>query len=121
MDATIERTNDRDLAWLMVAWMAGPAGWVFTEGAGYASVKPLCAGGNPFVLGLIALVGLVVCGAGAWLAWRRLSSLRLVATDSGGRDIDRSYFIAMLAAGLNVLIALLIVTTVVSQLWSRCE
>jgi hypothetical protein len=50
-----------------------------------------------------------------------LSSLRAIALDSGGRDIDRSYFLAVLAAGLNTLVALLIITTVASQLWGRCE
>jgi hypothetical protein len=109
MDSTLDRTNDADLAWLIAAFLAGPLGWVVTQGAGYAAVK------------LIALVGVLVCGAGAWLAWRRMFSLRPVAMDDGPRDIDRSYFIAVVAAGFNVLIALLIVTTVTSQLWGRCE
>jgi hypothetical protein len=121
MDTTLEGTNDLDLAWLIAAFLAGPTGWFFTQGAGYVFVKPACAGGRPFVLGLIALVGLMVAGAGAWLAWRRLSSLRAVAVDNGGRDVDRSYFLAVVAAGLNALVALLIITTLVSQLWSRCE
>jgi len=121
MDTTLDRTNHLDLMWLIVALFAGPAGWVITQGAGYAAVKPVCAGGNPLVLGLIALVGLAVAGAGASLAWRRMSSLRRVASDSGGRDVDRSYFIAAVATGLDVLIALLIITTLASQLWSRCE
>jgi hypothetical protein len=121
MDSTLDRTNDADLAWLIAAFLAGPLGWVVTQGAGYAAVKPVCAGGHPLTLGLIALVGLLVCGAGAWLAWRRMFSLRPVAMDDGPRDIDRSYFIAVVAAGFNVLIALLIVTTVTSQLWGRCE
>jgi hypothetical protein len=121
MDTTLEGTNDLDLAWLLAAFLAGPAGWALTQGVGYAIVKPACAGGSPFLLGLIAFVGLVVSGAGAWLAWRRSSSLRAVAVDSGGREIDRSYFLAVIAAGLNTLIALLILTTLTSQLWSRCE
>jgi len=121
VDTTLEGTNDLDAAWLVAACFAGPAGWAFTQGAGYAVVKPVCAGGNPYVLGLIALVGLMVTGAGAWLAWRRSSSLRAVAVDNGGRDIDRSHFLAMIAVALNALIALLIITTLASQLWSRCE
>jgi hypothetical protein len=121
MDTTLKGTNDLDLAWLMAALFAGPAGWVLTQGAGYAVVKPACAGGNPFLLGAIALVGLVIASAGAWLGWRRSASLRAVATDNGGHDIDRSYFIAVVATGLDVLIALLIVTTALSQLWGRCE
>ena len=121
MDTTLEGTNDLDLAWLLGTLAAGPAGWVFTQGAGYAIVKPACAGGSPFLLGLIALVGLMTSSAGAWLAWRRASSLRAVAADSGGLDVDRSYFLAAVAAGLNTLIALLIVTTLTAQLWGRCE
>jgi hypothetical protein len=121
MDTSLEQTNDLDLAWLIAAFTAGPLAWALTEGAGYAAVKPLCAGGNPLVLGLIALGGLIVCGAGAWLAWWRMVSLQRVATDEGPNDVDRSYFIAVVATGFNVLIALLIVTTVASQLWSRCE
>ena len=121
MDTTLEGTNDFDLAWLLAAFLAAPVAWFFTQGAGYVAVKPACAGGNPFVLGLIGLVGLITACAAAWFAWRRLSSLRAIDVDSGGRDSDRSYFLAVLAAGLNTLIALLILTTVTSQLWGRCE
>jgi hypothetical protein len=121
MDTTIDRTNDRDLTWLIAAFLAGPLGWIVTQGAGYAAVKPVCAGGYPLSLGLIALAGFVVCGAGAWLAWRRMLSLQPIAIDDGPRDVDRSYFIAVVAAGFNVLIGLLILTTVTSQLWGRCE
>lgn len=121
MDTALEGPNDFDLPWLLAAFFAGPAGWVFTQGAGYAIVKPACAGGSPFVLALIALVGLVAAGTGAWFAWRRASSLRAIAVDNGGRDIDRSYFLAAVATGMNVLIMLLIITTVSSQLWNRCE
>jgi hypothetical protein len=121
MDTTLDRTNDLDLAWLIAAFLAGPFGWIVTQGAGYAAVKPVCAAGHPLTLGLIALAGLIVSGAGAWLAWRRTSSLQPVAIDDGPRDVDRSYFIAVLATGFNVLIALLIVTTAASQLWNRCD
>jgi hypothetical protein len=121
MDTTIDRTNDLDLAWLIAAFLAGPLGWAFTEGAGYAAVKPVCAGGTPAVLGLIGLAGLMICVGGMWLAWRRMSSLGAVASDSGGRDIDRSYFIAAVATGFNLLVALLIVTTLASQLFGQCE
>jgi hypothetical protein len=121
MDTTLEGTNDLDLAWLLAAFAAGPAGWVLTQGAGYAIVKPACAGESAFVLGIVALIGLMAAGAGAWLAWRRLSSLRPIAVESGGRDIDRSYFLAAVATGMNTLIALLIITTMASQLWARCE
>ena len=121
MDTTLEGTNELDITWLLAALAAGPAGWVFTQGAGYAIVKPACAGGSPLLLGLIALVGLIAAVAGAWLGWRRLSALRAIAADSGGRDVDRSYFLAAVGVGMNALIALLIITTVASQLWGRCE
>jgi hypothetical protein len=121
MDTSLDTTNDLDLAWLIAALFAGPAGWAFAQGAGYAAVKPACAGGNVLLLGLIAVVGFIAAAGGAWLAWQRSSSLRPVAHDNGGRDIDQSHFLARLAMGLNVLIALLIVTTLTSQLWSRCE
>ncbi len=121
MDTTLEGTNDLDLAWLLTALAAGPAGWVLTQGAGYAIVKPACAGESAFLLGIVALIGLTAAGAGAWLAWRRLSALRAIAVESGGRDIDRSYFLAAVATGLNTIIALLIITTMASQLWARCE
>ena len=121
MDTSLDQTNNLDLAWLIAAFMAGPLAWAFTEGAGYAAVKPVCAGGSPIVLGLIALAGFLVSAAGAWLGWRRMAALRPVSTDSGSTDVDRSHFIAVVATGLNVLIALLILTTVTSQLWNRCE
>jgi len=121
MDTTADRTDDLDLAWLIAAFLAGPLAAALTEGAGYAAVKPVCAGGNPAVLALVAVAGLIVSGAGAWFAWRRMSALRAVARDDGDRDVDRSYFIAVVAAGLNVLVALFIITTLGSQLLSRCE
>jgi hypothetical protein len=121
MDTTLHRRNELNLTWLILALFAGPAGWVFTQGVGYALVKPVCASGDAVLLGLIALVGLATAGAGAWLAWQQMWSLRRVALDSGRRAVDRSYFIAMVAAGLDVLIALLIVTTVAAQVWNRCE
>jgi len=60
---------------------------------------------------------------GAWTAMRRcLLMLREGVTDDGARIIDRSYFVAIVAIGMNLLIAILIVTSVIPQfLLSPCE
>jgi hypothetical protein len=48
--------------------------------------------------------------------------LREGVTDDGARIIDRSYFVAIVAIGMNSLIAILIVTSVIPQfLLSPCE
>jgi hypothetical protein len=106
---------------LWCALLAGPFGWTINQGVGYAVMKPVCAGAATHVLWSIALVALVITAAGVWLGWRCLRQLR-AATEDGGRPADRSYFLAIVGMSFNVLIALLIVTSLVPQfLLSPCE
>lgn len=117
-----EYWNARGLALLWGAMAAGPLAWIFNQGVGYALMKPVCAGAAAYVLWLIAGASFVMAGAGAFIGWRCLHALRATATEDGGAVPDRSYFVAIVAIGLDLLIALLIVTSLFPQFFlSPCE
>jgi hypothetical protein len=107
---------------VMAAVLAGPAAWAFTQGTGYAAMKPVCASADTYLLWVISAIGLALAGAGASIAARRLSLVRTIAIDEGSRAVDVRYFVAVIAMALNVLIALLIVTSMIPLLLlSPCE
>jgi hypothetical protein len=99
----------RGLVWLWVAMLLAPAAWVVDQGLSYASVKPSCAGGTEAPLFGYAAAALAMVVAGGGIAWWCLHRLR-EATDDGGRVVDRSRFVAVVAIGFNALIGLLILT-----------
>ena len=106
---------------LWMAMLAGPAAWTFDQGLGYAGVKPSCFGGSDMPLLLISIAAFGIAAAGGWLAWWCLQRVRH-ATEDGGRVVDRSYFMALLALGFNLLIGLLILTAAVPIfVLSACE
>jgi len=100
--------EQRGLALLWFAVLAGPAALFANQFAGYALVKWACASRRTYVLTGIAIVMLGVALAGAWVGWMCRSRLR-DATESGGRIIDRSYFVAIVGIGLALITAFLIV------------
>jgi hypothetical protein len=101
--------------------MAGPTAALLDIGAGYALVRWTCATGHKEVLTAISLMTLALTMAGAWTAWICRERLR-DANDQGGRIIDRSYFTAIVAIGLNLLNALLILlSTFPHFVLSPCE
>ena len=108
----------------LVLWTAvllGPAAGALDMFINYALVKPVCANGNKALLTLVSVGALIVVGFGAWIAWTCLTRLR-EATDEGGRTIDRSYFMALGAMALNVMMGILIGTIAVHQfILSPCE
>jgi hypothetical protein len=96
------------LALLWFAVLAGPIAVATNMFAGYALTKWACASGHTFVLTLIALAMLVLALTGAWVGWGCRQQL-LDGNEQGGRIVDRSYFVAMVAVGFACINALLIV------------
>ena len=114
--------DSKGLALLWMAFFAGPLAWIVNQGVGYAVMKPVCRGADVPVLWLIGAFAFILASVGAWTGARCLLLLRDKATDVGSHVIDRSYFVAIVAVGMDVLIALLIVTSVIPQfLLSPCE
>jgi hypothetical protein len=106
---------------LWTSFFLAPLAWAFDQSLSYALVKWVCATGHKNVLTVISLAALAMTGAGGRLGWVQLQRLR-DAREDGGRQPDRSYFLAVVAIGFNVLIALLIVTAAVPRfILSPCE
>jgi hypothetical protein len=107
------------MVWIALA--AGPLAWTIDQGLGYPLVKPSCAHGSEWTLLVVSAVSLIVSGVGSRLGWVCLRRLR-GACDGGGARVDRSYFLAVVAVGLNALIALLIVAAAIPMFFlSPCE
>ena len=100
--------EQRGLALLWFAILAGPTAVATNMLAGYALVKWACAHDHPNVLTLIALGTFVLALTGAWVGWTCRERLR-DANEQGGSIVDRSYFTALIAIGLALLNAFLIV------------
>ncbi len=114
--------DSKGLMWLWTSFFTGPVAWTLNQGLGYAVMKPVCKSADVSVLWLIGAFTFALTCLGAWAATRCLLMLREGATDEGGSVIDRSYFVAIAAIGMNGLIAILIVTSVIPQfLLSACE
>jgi hypothetical protein len=114
--------DDWGLVLLWTAFLSGPLAWGLNLQIGYALVKWACSREQTFLLTLVAAVAFAGALAGAWLAWTCAAKVRAEADEQGGRVIDRSYFMAMLAFGLNLLLALLIATSAYHPLFlSPCE
>jgi hypothetical protein len=95
-------------ALLLFAFLISPFAVATNMLAGYALVKWACASGHTSVLTAIALAALVLALSGAWAGWTCRARLR-DADPQGGRIIDRSYFVAIVAIGFALINALLIV------------
>jgi hypothetical protein len=113
--------EQRGLVLLWTAMLLPMAAWGIDQLTGYALVKPVCASGHKNILTLIGAGTLAMTIAGIWIGWSCLSQLG-DGTEDGGRRIDRSYFMAMVAIGFNIIIALLIVTAAVPRfVLNPCE
>jgi hypothetical protein len=116
-----EYWEERGLALLWFAFLAGPAALFANLFAGYALVKWACASGHTLVLTAIDIAMLGLALAGAWVGWWCRERLR-DATEHGGRIIDRSYFLAIVGVGLGLVNALLILMQAYPHLiLSPCE
>jgi hypothetical protein len=118
--ARFDRAGGVALLW--AALSAGPVAWTINQGVGYAIVKPACGGPGPPVLWAVAVLALALTAGGIWLARRLLGQLQSSASEEGAGVLDRSYFMTVVALGLNALIAILIVAALIPQvLLSPCE
>lgn len=107
--------DGRGLALLWTAVLLGPAALALDIGVGYALVKWVCAGGSAAVLFAVWATALMMTGAGTALGWRLTGQARN-AREDGGSVLDRSYFGAKVAIGLNVLTVLLVITNGIAQM-----
>lgn len=116
-----EYWDDWGLVLLWMSVLLGPLAVSFDLGAGYALVKPLCAGARPDLLRLVSAAALALTAIGTIIGSVCWSRLRQTAIDDGGRVIDRSYFMSIVAIGLNVLSAILIATAGGARFLMSCE
>jgi len=114
--------DDWGLVLLWTSMLAGPAAFGLNLQVGYALVKWACSRDQEYVLVLVAVVTLAIAAAGTFIGWTCFMKVRDLANEEGGSIVDRSYFMATVAIGLNLLLALVILTSGVSPfVLSRCE
>lgn len=114
--------EDRGLLFLWTSLLGGPLAWALNQQLGYATVKLACSQDRAFIPTMIAVVALVGTLSAAWLGWSCYQKVRDVANERGGTMVDRSYFIAVMAIGLNLLLALLIAAQATNTfILSPCE
>jgi hypothetical protein len=114
--------EQRGLVLLWVSMLAGPIAAALNLQLGYALVKWACATRHTDVLIIITAGALATAAAGAALGWWCLEKIGAAANEQGGRTIDRSYFVAVMAIGFNLLLILLMVIwTVPAFILSPCE
>jgi hypothetical protein len=103
--------DDIGLVKLLAGLSLGPAAWLLNLQVNYSLVKWACASGNPQLLPIFSAAALALVIGGLGLSWWCFSRLREQAAPSGGRVVDRSYFLAVAGLWLNALFALLILTS----------
>ena len=92
---------------LWTAMLAGPIAAALNLQLGYALVKWACATRHTDVLIVMTAGALGTALAGAALGWWSLEKIGAAADEQGGRTTDRSYFLAVVAIGFNLLLVLL--------------
>ena len=113
--------EDWGLVLLWFSLLAGPVAWGLDELISYAAVKPACFADARLTLTAINGAALLLVVAGAWTG-RTCLTRAAGAREDGGRQIDRSYFMAVVAIALNLLVGLLIVfATIPHFVLSPCE
>jgi hypothetical protein len=101
------------------ALFAGPVAWALRQLASYALVSPACGMGStqPLIAIAAAMLGLTLLGA-----WTGRLCLTRSRADGRGAVMMRASFMASVAVGLNLLVALLIVLSTVAEfILSPCE
>ena len=120
-DVARDYWDDRGLGLLWTSMLLGPLAVALDLLVGYALVKPLCAADNREMLPVLSGAMVVLTVIGLAIGVSCFTRLRHTAVDEGGRVIDRSYFMALVAIGLSVLCAILILTAGGSRLVMSCE
>ena len=116
-----EYWDDRGLVQLMAALFAGPVAAALHLQVSYALVKWTCATGGTGLLIAVAAVACIVSLAGAWLGWSLMGRMPQVS-EAGACRVDRSFFIAVVAIGLDVLLALFVIVSAFAVfVLSPCE
>ena len=113
--------KDKGLMLLWFSLLAPPVAWALDQFTSYVLVKPVCFADARFTLTAIngAALALVIAGG---LVGRACLTRASGGVDDGGRMVDRSYFIAVVAIAFNVLVALLIgFATIPHFVLSPCE
>jgi hypothetical protein len=118
--------EDKGLVLLWFSFLAPPAAWAFDQLISYALVKPVCFADTRFTLTAINSAALVLVIAGGLVGRACLLRARegdeAPVLNDGGRRVDRSYFMALVAIAFNVLVGLLIVfATIPHFVLSPCE
>ena len=115
-----DERDTTDLVWLWSSFFAAPFAWTFNQGLAYAVMKPVCAAAAGYALPVIAVAALGFVAIGALVATRYLLARHATARVDGARD--RSYFVAVLAVAFNALIGLLIIDSMIAQVFlSPCD
>ena len=110
------------LVLLWTAMLAGPIAAGLNLQLGYALVKWACATRHTDVLIVMTVGALTTALVGAALGWWCLTKIGAAANEQGGRTTDRSYFLAVVAIGFNVLLVLLnVMWAVPAFVLSPCE
>jgi hypothetical protein len=110
------------LVLLWTAMLAGPIAAALNLQLGYALVKWACANRRTDVLVVMTVGALATAVVGAALGWWTLEKIGAAANEQGGRTRDRSYFLAVVAIGFNLLLVLLnLLWAVPAFILSPCE
>jgi hypothetical protein len=122
--ATAQERSYWDGRGLLLLWLgmaAGPAAWAFNQLAGYALVKPVCRTDAVGMLVMLAVAALLITVAGAAVAWSHALRLRHADLKGAGTE-DRSLMLAVSGVALNILLAVLILTSASAPAFlSPCE
>jgi cytochrome bd-type quinol oxidase subunit 2 len=82
----------------------------------YALVKWSCAAHQRTVLVTLAVMAFLVTLGATWLAWSAHASLKARADAQGAGPADRSLFVAQMAVGIDVMLALFIAASTIGPL-----
>ena len=110
------------LTMLVGSFLLAPFAWLLDLQISYSLVKWACRHDRRDVLLAIPFASLALVGTAAWMAWACWSRLRATGEPAGGRQEDRSYFLALASLAMAAVFALLILTSVVPRvLLNPCE
>jgi hypothetical protein len=107
---------------LMSGLLIAPAAWFLDLQVSYAAVKWACADGHRWPLLLVPAGTLALIALSSWLSWSSWTRLHAEADLTGGREEDRSCFLALSGLGLSAVFALLTIVSFAPRYWlSPCE
>ncbi len=112
---------NRTLA-LWISVLAGPIVWLCTFQARFTWVPWACTFQAKLVLYLIALLGLLLNGGAALMAWRQWKEMGAVVPGEEGGALPRSRFMALTGIVFSAAFSLVIVAQTIPELiLGSCE